>query len=142
MWDCASGGQRADAETSPCPFGHWVSRASRDVASTTISRVGQSHCPDRDMVIPYLMARMTVRSTFALDPETADSLDRLAKRWQVSKSEALRRAVAAAATVEEADAASDSLNALSELQERLGLDVEKAEKWARSVRAEREAGRA
>ena len=93
------------------------------------------------MAIPYYMARMTVRSTFALDPETADSLDRLAKRWQVSKSEALRRAVGAAATVEEADAASDSLNALSELQERLGLDVEKAEAWVRSVRAEREAGR-
>ena len=61
------------------------------------------------------MARMTVRSTFALDVETADSLDRLAKGWQVSKSEALRRAVNAAAVVEAADGASDALHALKQL---------------------------
>ena len=83
------------------------------------------------------MARMTIRSTFALDVETADSLDRLAKRWQVSKSEALRRAVKAAATVEAADASSDALRALTRLQDRLGLDADKAAEWVRQIRAQR-----
>jgi len=87
------------------------------------------------------MARMSIRSTFALDPETADSLDRLAGRWGVSKSEALRRAVAAAAVVEGADAASDAAAALRDLQARLGLDRRKANAWVRSLEAERRAGR-
>jgi hypothetical protein len=86
------------------------------------------------------MPKMTVRSRFALDVEAADSLDRLAKLWHVSKSEALRRSVKAAATVEEADGTSDALRALTELQERLDLDAEKAQKWARQIRAQR-AGR-
>lgn len=83
------------------------------------------------------MARMTVRSTFALDVETADSLARLARCWQVSKSEALRRAVKAAATVEAADASSDALRALTQLQDRLGLDTEKAEEWVHQIRSQR-----
>ena len=84
------------------------------------------------------MARMTLRSTFALDVETADSLDRLARRWAVSKSEALRRAVAAAASVEGADTASDAANALRVLQERLSLDEDQAEAWVQAVRVERQ----
>ena len=93
------------------------------------------------MAIPYDMARMTIRSTFALDIETAESLEHLARRWRVSKSEALRRAVSAAAIVEDADAASDALDALAALQERLSLDEAKAAEWVSRVRAEREAGR-
>ena len=81
---------------------------------------------------------MTIRSTFALDVETADSLDRLARRWAVSKSEALRRAVAAAASVEGADTASDAANALRVLQERLSLDEDQAEAWVQAVRVERQ----
>jgi hypothetical protein len=80
---------------------------------------------------------MTIRATFALDLETAESIQRLARRWEVSKSEALRRAVSAAAIVERADGASDALSALAELQERLGLDADKAETWIRRIRAER-----
>jgi len=99
-------------------------------------------CLKKDMAIPYDMARMTIRSTFALDVETAESLDRLARCWRVSKSEALRRAVSAAAIVEDADAGSDALAALKSLQERLGLDDAKADDWVRQIRAEREAGRA
>lgn len=82
------------------------------------------------------MARMTIRSTFALDPETVDALDHLAKRWGVSKSEVVRRVLHATAAVEGADAASA---ALGELQERLGLSEEQAEAWIREIRAEREA---
>ncbi|HUE76911.1 MAG TPA: ribbon-helix-helix protein, CopG family [Longimicrobiales bacterium] len=83
------------------------------------------------------MAKMTVRSTFALDPETVEALERLARRWDVSKSEAVRRVVTAAARVEEVDAASDALEALDELQGILGLDPERAEAWVRRIRAER-----
>lgn len=72
-----------------------------------------------------------------LDVETADSLDRLAKGWQVSKSEALRRSVKAAATVEAVDASSDALRALTQLQDRLGLDTDKAQEWVQQIRAQR-----
>ena len=91
------------------------------------------------MAITSHMAKMTVRSTFALDPETVAALDHLAHRWSVSKSEVVRRIVHTAAVIEEADAASDAIAALEELQERLGLTEEQAEEWIREVRAEREA---
>lgn len=93
------------------------------------------------MAITLSMAKMTVRSTFAMDPETVAGLDRLARRWGVSKSEALRRMVGVASAVEEVDATSDALAALDELQELLGLDDKKAEAWVRRIRAERAAGR-
>ncbi len=40
-----------------------------------------------------VMATMTIRTTVAFDPATVARWDRLAKRWGVSKSEALRRAL-------------------------------------------------
>jgi len=93
------------------------------------------------MTITSRMAKMTVRSTFALDPETVEALDGLAERWAVSKSEAIRRIINAAAKVEEMDAASDALAALGELQEILDLDEERAEAWICRVREERDASR-
>jgi hypothetical protein len=42
------------------------------------------------------MATMTIRTTVAFDPATAARLERLAKRWGVSKSETLRRALESA----------------------------------------------
>jgi hypothetical protein len=39
---------------------------------------------------------MTVRTSVAFDPTTAARLERLAKRWGVSKSETLRRALESA----------------------------------------------
>ena len=93
------------------------------------------------MAITWPMAKMTVRSTFALDRETVDSLDRLARRWQVSKSEALRRVVNVASAVEEMDASSDALAALDQLQQLLALDEERAEAWVQRIRAERATGR-
>lgn len=93
------------------------------------------------MAITSSMAKITVRSTYALDPETVESLDRLARRWKTSRSEALRRIVHAASAVEEVDAASDAIAALGELQELLGLDEQRAEAWIREIRAERESSR-
>ncbi len=92
------------------------------------------------MAITFGMARMTIRTTFALDPETVAALDELAERWGVSKSEVVRRIVNTAAIIEEADAASNAIAALDELQARLGLTEEKAEAWIREIRAERQAG--
>ncbi len=87
------------------------------------------------------MARTTIRTTFALDPETVEALDRLADRWGASKSDVVRRTVRAAARVEEVDATSDALRALEELQQTLGLDEERAEAWIRRIRDERTSGR-
>ena len=86
------------------------------------------------------MARTTVRTTFALDPETVEALDRLAERWSASKSDVVRRIVRAAARVEEVDASSDALRALDELQATLGLDEERAEAWVARIRDERRSG--
>ncbi len=84
---------------------------------------------------------MTIRTTFALDPETVESLERLAAQWGVSKSEALRRSVASAAASEGADPASDTMTALRALQKRLGLTRSKAQAWHARVRAERKTSR-
>ncbi len=87
------------------------------------------------MAITSDMARTTVRSTFALDPETASALGGLAVKWGVSKSEALRRIVRTASMIEDADAAADSLVALREIQERLELTPEKMSAWLREAKA-------
>jgi hypothetical protein len=87
------------------------------------------------------MAKMTIRSTFALDPETVSAIDRLAKRWKTSKSETLRRLVSIATKVEGVDEAADALAALHELQAKLGLDEKAADEWVASIRAERDASR-
>jgi hypothetical protein len=39
------------------------------------------------------MATTTVKSTYSLDVDTVRELDAVARRWRVSKSEALRRAI-------------------------------------------------
>ncbi len=90
------------------------------------------------MAITSTMAKLTIRSTFALDQETVAALDRLARRWEMSKSEVLRRIVDAAARVEEVDSAADALAALDEVQTRLALTEEQAKAWIAEIRAERE----
>ena len=93
------------------------------------------------MAITFSMAKMTVRSTFALDPQTVQALDRLAGCWGVSKSEVLRRVIGIASKVEDVDATSDALAALDELQGLLGLDEAQADAWVGRIRAERSEGR-
>lgn len=48
------------------------------------------------------MATMSVRSTYALDPETAGLIRRLAATWEVSQAEVIRRSVRIAAASREA----------------------------------------
>jgi hypothetical protein len=76
-----------------------------------------------------------VKSTYVLDVETAASLDRLARDWQVSKSEALRRVIRSAA----AAAAPDRVDVLRRLQQAAGLTQVDANAWAKAVRIERHA---
>ncbi len=87
------------------------------------------------------MAKMTVRSTFALDPETDGALERLAARWGVSRSEALRRAVATASRSEEVDPAAEALAALDALQDRMDLEEQAAREWIGVARAQRREAR-
>jgi hypothetical protein len=83
------------------------------------------------------MATQTVKTTYSLDVKTVRTLEALAQRWRVSKSEALRRAIQASAEREPGDAGRDALHALDELQRSLGLTPESAARWQKAVRAER-----
>jgi hypothetical protein len=84
------------------------------------------------------MATPTLKSTYSLDLETLRTLERLANRWRVSKSEALRRAIRAAAQLP-STGSDDALRALDSLQRSLGLGRAAAGQWAEAARAERRA---
>lgn len=50
------------------------------------------------MAIPFQsMATTTVKSTYSLDIETATAIESLGKRWQIPKSQVIRRVVRAQA---------------------------------------------
>jgi predicted transcriptional regulator len=81
-----------------------------------------------------ILAATTIRSTYALDEETVRRLEGLAREWNVSKSEALRRAIRAA---DDSASSEDRLAALDALQASMHLSARRAESWARNVREER-----
>ena len=87
------------------------------------------------------MAIPKIKATYSLDPSTVRALERTARRWGVSKSEVLRRAIRAAAERRPVPS-SEGLAALDRLQHALGLRPEAARRWARQVRAERRASSA
>lgn len=86
-----------------------------------------------------VMARTSIKATYALDVGTVAALEKMARRWDVSKSEALRRAIHAAAAGEGGDQA-QGLEALDRLQRALAMTPAKARAWGKDVRAERRAG--
>ena len=88
------------------------------------------------MAIPYFMATMTIKSTYSLDVDTVRTLDTIAHRWRISKSEALRRAIRIAAQQPPAGPA-EATTALNELQRSLKLTTDAADRWRREVRSER-----
>jgi len=92
------------------------------------------------LVWPYIegMATMTVKSTYALDVETARALAEMARRWGVSRSEALRRAIRAARRGP-ASGAPKALAALDALQRSIDLDTSSAARWEKRARAARRA---
>jgi hypothetical protein len=87
------------------------------------------------------MATPTVRSTYVMDVDTMQALERIARRWRVSKSEALRRAIRAAAA-SSSSSGPPALRALDELQRSLRLTPARARAWASRARAERRAASA
>ncbi len=84
------------------------------------------------------MATTTVKATYSLDPETTKALEEMARRWQVSKSEALRRAIRAAAERNQPKA-HDRVRALDRLQKSLNLSPSRARRWETTARGERRA---
>jgi hypothetical protein len=82
------------------------------------------------------VATRRIRTTYTVDVETVRCLEALARKWKVSKSEALCRAVHAATREENC---ADALGALDDLQASLGMTLNEATEWADVVRAERRA---
>jgi hypothetical protein len=83
------------------------------------------------------MAILKVKSTYSMDAETVRTLDSLAHRWKVTKSEALRRAIRIAAAKE--PPGRGSLLALDEAQQSMRLASKVAAAWLERVRRERRA---
>src|SRR5437762_14199159 len=88
------------------------------------------------MAIPYFMATMTIKSTYSLDRDTVRTLDTIAHRWRVSKSEALRRAIRIAAQQPQGGPA-EATAALDELHHSLKLTAHAADRWQQDLRSER-----
>ena len=94
-----------------------------------------------DMAIHCDMAIMTIKSTYSLDVESVRVLEALAQRWDVSKSEVLRRAIRIAATGGKPGEGA-SLDTLDRLQTSLRERNVDVSQWAGDQKAERrEAGR-
>ena len=83
------------------------------------------------------MAIPKIKATYSLDEDTVRLLEKVAERWGVSKSEAVRRAIRAAADSEAAS--TPALQTLTRIQDSLGLTTAVAAAWARQARAERRA---
>lgn len=92
------------------------------------------------MAIPLGMAITTIRSTYALDVPSVKALEEIARSWNVSKSEALRRAIRLAAA-QEPGRGSHGAAALEDLQRALALTPAGAQAWAGRVRKERRSAR-
>lgn len=84
------------------------------------------------------MASTTVKATYSLDPGTVSRLEEIARRWGVPKSEALRRAIRAAASAEAASG-SGPLSAFDALQRTAALTPSSVRAWADAAREERRA---
>jgi Arc/MetJ-type ribon-helix-helix transcriptional regulator len=76
-----------------------------------------------------------------MDVGTVQALERIARRWRVSKSEALRRAIRAAAE-QQGPESGEALRALDQLQRSLKLTPARARAWAQAIRGERRAASA
>lgn len=84
------------------------------------------------------MAVTTIKSTYSLDVESIRVLEALAQRWNVSKSEVLRRAIRIAAREGEPGNAA-TLGALDRLQRSLREREVDVAQWERALKAERRA---
>ncbi len=74
-----------------------------------------------------------MKSTYSLDAPTLATLNRLARRWQVSKTEVLRRALRQAAE-QEAISPEERIAALRELQKRVAEKRIDLKNWQRTIK--------
>ncbi len=81
---------------------------------------------------------MTINSTYSLDVDTVRALEGLARRWNVSKSEALRRAIRheAERQLSRADARLQVLRALQKSVAARGVDLDAWERQAAEIRSD------
>ena len=94
------------------------------------------------MVCSNGMPVMTHRTTFALDAATARRLRRLAKLWNVSQAEVVRRSVERSEQTAQA-AKSDPVSLLRELHARGGgIEKAQADCWIAETREDRKSWRA
>ena len=85
------------------------------------------------------MAITTIKSTYSLDLNSVRTLEALAERWDVSKSEVIRRALRIALVAGDDTGGSVALEALTRLQDTVrerGVDLGQ---WERDLAAERAA---
>lgn len=80
------------------------------------------------------MAETAIKATYSLDVESVRTLEELARRWRVSKSEVLRRAIRGAASDD-----NPALVALEGLQASVRERNVDLERWERESAAERDA---
>ncbi len=76
------------------------------------------------------MATMTIRTTFALDAVTENSIRRLAALWKISKAEVVRRSVAEAERAASNMARPSPIEALQWLQKNGTLTEADVQKWS------------
>ena len=84
------------------------------------------------------MAITTIKSTYSLDVDSVRTLEALASRWDVSKSEVIRRALRIALVAGDDTGGSVALEALTRLQDTVrerGVDLGQWEKDLMSERA-------
>ncbi|MDE0100953.1 MAG: ribbon-helix-helix protein, CopG family [Bryobacterales bacterium] len=84
------------------------------------------------------MAIIAIKATYSLDVGTVRALEGLARRWNVSKSEALRRAIRREAERQpaQADARLQALRALQESVAARGVDLDSWERRSAKIRSE------
>ena len=121
--------------------GHECDTVYDEELSGTNSRRGEHAAhrwprPEYGITLPG-MAIPKIKATYSLDTETVRLLERLARQWDVSKSEALRRLIRASAG--DAPVAKDRTDVVDRWQASLGLTEAVAAAWARHARDERRA---
>lgn len=84
---------------------------------------------------------MTHRTTFALDEKTAQRLKRLARKWNVSQAEVVRRSVERAEQ-DAPGAPPDRVGLLKAYHAKGGLDRARATKWTNEIAEDRNRWRA
>lgn len=89
----------------------------------------------------HTMAIPKIKATYSLDQDTVEMLERLARRWNTSKSDALRRVIRQSAAASDDMPAGEppALLAFQRAQRAAGLTETAANAWTRDLRAARKA---